>query len=221
MKLMGAIRNREFGLIAELFCSFLARELGIGFLTPFVVNVTSEFISALPKPDQDVFRRSVGLNFGSEAAPAGFSLVPPEPRVPIALRSTAADIFAFDVLIQNYDRKADNPNLLWDRNKILAIDHEGALKPILLSRGIPSFICLELDKFYDHVFYSAVSQKDAGFDRLASALERLSAGRIDELLGEIPIQWQIGEDLAKVRERLLWIVENREQVCTLIRDRLS
>ncbi len=141
---------------------------------------------------------SVGLNFGSEGAAGGeFQRgIPPEPRVPLALRELAAEIFAFDVIVQNYDRKADNPNLLWDRATILAIDHEGALGPIL-RQGQASLASLELDKFYDHVFYSAVSAKDAGYHRLRGALERLSPGRMEELLGEIPVQWQVGEDFGK------------------------
>lgn len=220
VKLVGAIRNRTFGLGAELFCSLLAKELGLGCLTPFIVNVSEEFISGVPKEAGDVFRRSVGLNFGSEAAPPGFSVVPPEPSVPFDLRRMAAEIFAFDVLIQNYDRKSDNPNLLWDRVSILTIDHEGALGPILSRQG-PSLSGLELDKFYDHVFYSAVSPKDAEFEQLMTALGRLSGTRIDELIGEVPVQWQIGEDLAKVRDHLKWAVQNRSDVLTLIRDRLS
>jgi hypothetical protein len=66
VKLMGAIRNREFGLVAELFCTMMARELGLGFLRPFVVNFSAEFLRGVPKEAQDVVRRSVGLNFGSE-----------------------------------------------------------------------------------------------------------------------------------------------------------
>ncbi|MBI2927518.1 MAG: hypothetical protein HYY24_17620 [Verrucomicrobia bacterium] len=219
VKFVGGIRNREFGLSAELLCSLLARELGLGAPTPFVVNLSAEFLTGVPKPAQDLVKRSLGLNFASESAPPGFSVVPPEPLVPLALRAAAAAIFAFDVMVQNYDRKSDNPNLLRDRSRILMIDHEGTLGPVL-ERSNPSLHSLELDRFYDHVFYSAVSPGDAEYGRLTEALGRLSSSRIDALLGEIPAAWQVEKDLAKVREHLLWVIENRREVCSLIRERL-
>jgi hypothetical protein len=220
VKFMGGVRNRGFGLGAELLCSLLAQELNLGTPTPFIVNLSTEFLAGVPKEAQDLIQRSLGLNFASESAPAGFSLVPPNARVPLSLRPAAAEVFAFDIIIQNYDRKSDNPNLLWDRTKILVLDHEGALSP-LLKNSAPSFSALELDRFYDHVFYSAVSPGDAGYASFTEALGRLSSSHIDKLLGEIPVPWQITEDLAKVREHLLWVAEHRRQVCSLIRERLS
>lgn len=220
VKFKGSLQDREFGLMAELLCSLLARELELGAPAPFVVNLSKEFLSGVPKTAQDLVKRSLGLNFATESAPPGFSVVPPEPRVPLALRPMAAEVFAFDVIIQNFDRKSDNPNLLWDRTKILMIDHERALG--FVRQGVtPSLHSLELDRFYDHVFYNALAANDALFERLAAALERLSAGRIESLLGEIPDPWQVEGALAKVRDHLFWVVENRVAVCRLIRERLS
>jgi HipA-like kinase len=186
VKFMGGIRNREFGLGAELVSSLLARELELSTPTPFIVNVSAEFHAGVPKAAQDLINRSLGLNFGSESAPPGFSVVPPHPRVPLGLRPAAAEVFAFDIIVQNYDRKTDNPNLLWDRTKIVMIDHEGALSP-LLSNTAPSFGALELDRFYDHVFYSAVSPGDAEYGRFTEALGRISTSRLDKILGAVPV----------------------------------
>jgi len=124
LKFIGGVQEREFGLVSELLCSLLARELGLDVPTPFVVNLSADFLAGVPQAARDLVSRSLGLNFGSESLPAGFSVVPPEPRVPIVLRPAATEIFAFDVIFQNRDRKQDNPNLLWNRTKILMIDHE-------------------------------------------------------------------------------------------------
>jgi hypothetical protein len=220
VKFAGGVRNRELGLGAELLCSLLARELNLGVPMPFIVNISADFVAGVPKAAQDLVRRSIGLNFGSESAPPGFSLVPPSPRVPLSLRPTAAEIFAFDVLVQNYDRKSDNPNLLWDRTNILMIDHESALSSIL-TREKPGFSSLDLDRFYDHVFFSAISPSDAAYGELSEALGRLLPASLDDLLGQIPLSWHVGVDWAKVREHLLWVIENRTDVCNLIRERLS
>ena len=220
VKFMGGIRNRGFGLAAELLAALLARDLGLFTPTPFIVNLSSEFLAGVPREAKDLVSRSLGLNFATESTPDGFSLVPPEPRVPQALRPLAAEILAFDIIIQNYDRKSDNPNLLWDRTRILMIDHESAFGS-LLTRPNPSFVSLELDRFYDHVFHSAVSPSDADYGRFGDALARISPQRISELLCEIPVSWQVKEDLAKVEQHLIWAVQNREEICRLIRERLS
>jgi hypothetical protein len=220
VKFIGGVEAREFGLVAELVCSLLAREIGLNVPRPFIVNLSPEFLAGVPKVAQDLVKRSLGLNFASESAPVGYSLVPPEPRVPLALRSSAAEVFAFDIIVQNCDRKADNPNLLWDRSKIMLIDHERALG-FVRENPAPSFSSLELDRYYDHVFYSAVSPGDAEFGRLTDAFGHLTDARIETLLGKIPEPWQVKEDLAKVRDYLSWVVANRLQVCNLIRERLT
>src|SRR6185312_540198 len=188
LKFKGSVQEREFSLFTELLCSQLGMELGLNVPAPFVINLSREFLAGVPKSAQDIVRRSIGLNFGSASVPAGFSFVPSEPRVPMILRNSAAEIFAFDVITQNCDRKSDNPNLLWDRNRIMMIDHERAFGFVRASSG-PSFAGLELDRFYDHVFYSAVSPNDAGFERLIGSFGDLSSRRLDALFGEIPHSW--------------------------------
>ncbi|MBI5384316.1 MAG: hypothetical protein HZA90_06470 [Verrucomicrobia bacterium] len=220
VKFAGGVRHREFGLSSELLCNLLARAFGLHTPTPFLVTVSKEFLAGIPAPARDLVGRSRGLNYGSQSAPVGFSVVPPEPQVPHELRSEAARIFAFDVIVQNYDRKADNPNLLWDRRTILLIDHESAFGPMLQERK-PSFSALELDRFYDHVFYPAISPQDAGFEELLAAMQSFSAARLEETLGQIPPPWQVEAGWARVREHLVWVLEHRDQVCRLIRERLT
>ena len=220
VKFRGSVQEREFSLFAELLCSQLGRELGFNVPTPFVVNLSPEFLAGVPKVAHDIVARSLGLNFATESAPAGFSFVPPEPRIPTVLRPSAAEIFAFDVVMQNCDRKADNPNLLWDRTRIMLIDHERALGFVRETSG-PSFNALELDRFYDHVFYSVISPNDAQFNRLTESLADLSAARLDYIFAQVPEEWYSEADLAKTRRHLKWVIENRIQVCNLIRERLS
>jgi hypothetical protein len=220
VKFLGGVRNREFSLCAELLCALLARVMGLGAPTPFVVNLSPEFLAGIPANARDLVRRSLGLNFGTEMAPTGFSVVPPDPKVPRALASKAADVLAFDVFVQNYDRKGDNPNLLWNGRHMLLIDHEGAFNPMLQERT-PSLDSLELDRFYDHVFYTAIGPNDANYEGLAKALARLDSARVEDFLGQIPAEWQIGDGLTRVREHLAWLAQNCNDVCELIRGRLT
>jgi hypothetical protein len=220
LKFVGGVEGRGYGLATELICSLLARELGLATPTPYIVHLSPEFLEGVPRDAKDLVKRSLGLNFASESAPPGFSVVPPEPRVPLALRPMAAKVFAFDVLVQNCDRKADNPNMLWDKTKIMLIDHERALG-LLHENPIPSLVSLQLDRYYDHVFYSAISPHDSDFADLADALGRLSTEQLEALLGKVPESWEVKEDLARVLDHLSWVVQNRVQVCQLIHERLS
>jgi len=150
----------------------------------------------------------------------GNRYMPTEPQLAKRLKKTAAEIFAFDVLIQNLDRKRDNPNLLWNQNNIVLIDHERALTPIL---SWQTFIVvnLDLDRFYDHVLYSAISAKDVDFERLVSVLESLTPAVLDGFFEQLPAVWRAEKALSVIRQYLQFVVDNRQAVCDIIRERIS
>jgi hypothetical protein len=220
VKFRGGVRNGSFGLCAELLCAEFARNLGLAAPASFLVEIGSAFVGAAPREAQDLLSRSIGMNFASEALRPGFSVVPPEPRIPIALRQRAAEVFAFDVLIQNFDRKSDNPNLLWNRTNLYLIDHESALHPTYVNEAPPTLASLDLDDFYTHVFYSSLSPSDCSLSRLSTALGSLTAGTLDGWFDAVPESWRDAA-LLRVRRRLEWLIEHREEVCTLIQERIA
>jgi hypothetical protein len=131
IKFAAGVRDHYFGLCAELLCSIIARKIGLFTPEPFIVNLSPEFLSGAPNDAKDMISRSIGLNFGTVTVGPGFAVMPTEPRLPPDLRMIAAEIFAFDVMMQNFDRKRDNPNMLWNRKRIALIDHERALYSVL------------------------------------------------------------------------------------------
>src|ERR1700678_3484359 len=185
IKFAGGVRNRYFGLCAEVLCSAIARHLGFFTPDPYVVNLSPEFLSGVPHEAKDLISRSLGLNFATVAVGSGYGVMPTEPRLPKDWSKTAAEIFAFDILMQNFDRKRDNPNLLWNRERIVLIDHESALNPVL---RWPDFNLahLDLDNFYDHVFYSEISPPHADFQRLAIVLQTMTPTVVDGFLASLP-----------------------------------
>lgn len=220
-KFSGSVRDNNSGLCAELLCSLFARNVGLATPAPFLLNLSKDFISGVPADAKDLLTRSVGINFASEALMTGFGAVPPEPRIPMALRRCAAEVFAFDIFIQNYDRKADNPNLLWNRTNIYLIDHERALHAIQNRESPPSIAGLELDRFYDHVFYSALSPSDCSLEKLSVRLGALNSRTLDGWFEAIPDGWRNPLPLQRVREQIEWLIENRDQVCKLIQERIT
>ncbi len=179
------------------------------------MNLSPGFLAGAPKEAKDLISRSLGLNFGSVAVGAGFRTMPAEPQLPGPLRKVAAEIFAFDILMQNFDRKRDNPNLLWDGKSIVLIDHESALHSVL-TWPKPAFANLDLEHFYDHVFYAPISPKDADFQRLVLGLQALTPAVLDGFFGQIPAAWRDEAALARAREYLNFVVDNRDSLCQLV-----
>jgi len=220
IKFAAGVRDHYFGLCAEALCSAIARHLGFLTPDPYFVNLSPEFLAGVPKEAKDLISRSLGLNFGTVAVGSGYGVMPTEPRLPKELRKIAADIFAFDILMQNFDRKWDNPNLLWNREHIVLIDHESALSSVLQWPDF-NFSHLGLDKFYDHVFYSRISPGDGDFQQFTSALQTLTPEVLDGFFGQLPVVWRDEKALSKVRDYLNFVVANRQQVCDLINERIS
>ena len=102
IKWRGALETKAKGLIAELLASLLADDLGLPVAKPFLVEVEAGCIVGEGKPKlATIARDSVGLNFGSEKLPPGVGTWPKDKPIPVLLRSLAAEVFAFDLLIQN------------------------------------------------------------------------------------------------------------------------
>lgn len=115
------------GLVRELIGSLMAQELGLMTPMPAIIEVDpaiAELISHKDSAVAEIVRRSGGLNFGSQVLVGGYGVWPINKSVPAALRQSVSEIFAFDALVQNPDRRVDNQNLLCKGDEIFLIDHE-------------------------------------------------------------------------------------------------
>jgi hypothetical protein len=112
---------------AELLTALLADDLGLQVPQAAVVDVPAGFESVIAEREfVKLVKGSPGLNFGSVHLGAGFTTWPPGSNPVGAQRDQAADIFAFDTLIQNPDRRPVNPNLWARSDKLGVYDHEQA-----------------------------------------------------------------------------------------------
>ena len=111
VKLRGAIGDS--GSINEFLGNRLAAHFGIQVPDPAVVLLEHELalLVAGSRPEMaSLVMSSVGMNYGTRAL-MGFITWPVDKRIPEELFQNAVDIFAFDALIQNPDRRRVNPNL--------------------------------------------------------------------------------------------------------------
>lgn len=209
---------------AELISAQLADDLGLQVPQAAVVNVPVGFEHSVPDsmPEEaTIIRRSPGNNFGSVHLGAGFTTWLPGRNPVGAQRDQAAEIFAFDVLVQNGDRRTENPNL-WSRSDRLGIyDHDQAFSflylPIIGGCPKPWSAASQGSRFdflKHHVFYTALR---AGRVDLGPFRERL-AGLSDERLAaysrSVPSDWA-GE--AEFTQQILaYLKEAREERKALV-----
>ncbi|HWB86963.1 MAG TPA: HipA family kinase [Bryobacteraceae bacterium] len=122
--------------------------------------------------------------------------------IPEAVWRAAVDIFAFDALIQNPDRRFNNPNLFTRGDSLFVFDHEAAFS--FLIALFPSATPWKLeDQQYltNHVFYRKLKSKQIDLTGFTASLSRLSDGLLDEIVAEIPAEWN-NDNLARIKQHL-------------------
>lgn len=112
-------------LCIEAISALLAADLDLPVPEPFLVSLVPEFIADLPVPKvAEMARRSSPIAFGSRHLPPGYTSWPVGKAIPREAVAIAAEIFSFDALIANADRRAENPNCLFSGAALAIYDHE-------------------------------------------------------------------------------------------------
>lgn len=184
--------------IAELVTAQLADDLGVRVPQAAVVDVPAGFDAIIAEKDlAAMVKNSPGLNFGSVHLGTGFTTWPPGRNLAGSQRDQAAEIFAFDTLIQNPDRRAVNPNLWARSDRLGAYDHEqaftflvlpiigGASKPWQVAKQPRSFQFLE-----QHIFFRSLRGGRLDLEPFKEKLGRLTDGQIQGYVNAVPAAWR-------------------------------
>ena len=113
-------------LVAEIIVGALADAIGLSVPARVLVDIPTNVRSDDPHWELgQLIRRSVGRNLGFQFLPDArdFRLL----DVPIVDPELASKIVWLDGLVQNADRTAKNPNLLWSGGQLWLIDHGASL----------------------------------------------------------------------------------------------
>ena len=214
-----AMELKATGLVCELISALLADDLDLPVPRPFLLEVENTLADTIRPPEvAQRARDSVGLNFGAEKLPPGFSTYAKDKPVPVLLRPLAAEIFAFDVLIQNPDRRQSNPNLLAKGDELSIYDHEQAFSFLAGVIGWqPPWTGEGLGFYRDHVFFHLLTGLPHNWDRMRGALGALTDARLDEYVGAVPTEWRANNDAAeKITSYLRQARVNRESLFRVI-----
>lgn len=213
-KLSGRCERGVGTLVAEAIAALLAADLDLPVPEPFLVRLTPEFVATLTDPAvRENARKSSSIGFGSKKLPPGFATWPPEKPIPRSLRGAALEIFAFDALIQNADRRPDNANCLCDGSSFAIFDHELTF----LTEGIigwrPPWETGALEFFRHnggHLFFDRLRGGECHLARLAGAWEAITDARLMEYEAALPPEWSVDGGVAK--RALVYIGNVRDNI---------
>jgi hypothetical protein len=180
-------------LVAESISAVLATDLGLPVPTPYLVTMGPQFIQSIVDGEiAKIARASSPIAFGSRKLPPGFTTWPRGRRIPRALIQTAAEIFAFDALIQNSDRRPENPNCLVKGSKLAIFDHELAFANRLIIGWQPPWKVGALQFMANpnaHLFFSGLRGQSIEFDSFEAAWQLISDQKLAKYEQALPSQW--------------------------------
>jgi hypothetical protein len=142
--------------------------------------------------------------------------------IPEAMFRDAVNIFAFDALIQNPDRRVENPNLFTQSDNIYVYDHEETSFSFLLAVS-PSAEPWNLERetyLERHVFYSRLRGKEIDLTDFGRELKALTREVLTAIREEVPPEW-VHEDLKRIEDHLMEVQRNTEKFVEQIRRRLA
>jgi HipA-like protein len=124
-KLLGAAQAPA-SLVAEIIVGSIAEAIGLQVPDRVFVDIPPRIHVDDPYAElAQLLRGSVGRNLGFAHLQDARTFQPADlPRIDAEL---AAKILWLDGLVQNPDRTAKNPNLLWSRGRLWLIDHGASL----------------------------------------------------------------------------------------------
>ena len=140
---------------------------------------------------------------------------------PEAMWQVATEVFAFDGLVQNPDRRFHNPNLFTRGNDIYVFDHELAFSFLLDILESATPWRLDGQRYLeDHVFYRKLKGRPIDINGFTARLTALPGPALDGILADAPTEWN-NESLAKIERHLRTVSAHATEFAEEVRRRLA
>jgi hypothetical protein len=206
------------GLANELLAVCLAGDLGLPVNEPFLVELTPEWIAAIPDADlRETLEQSVPLAFASKSAGPQWRIWSTADTLNALRHPMALQIFAFDAYIENDDRRPGNPNCLVRGNSFRIIDHELAFRinQKLFPKPEP-WRAGYLERFIGadgHIFGNGLRSRNHDLGPIRGTWSGLSDARVEEYRGLLPAEWESGRPAWDAALTHLRTVRDRIEHC--------
>ncbi|MCA3069436.1 MAG: hypothetical protein ING90_08630 [Rhodocyclaceae bacterium] len=205
------------GLVREAFGAMLAADLGLPVPECFCVTLSPEFVAAVStmySADGAALAAAVPIGFGSTMLPNGFAAWMPERRVPMSMQQAAAEIYAFDLLIQNPDRRPENPNLQVKGERFAIFDHELAFVTEGVLFWAPPWTPGALNatgSVGTHLLFPSLRGTRPDLTRLATAWEAIDDERLTAYRASLPPQWTASTQAAHTADTVIDFLHDLRQ----------
>lgn len=213
VKLSAGCDQQATNLAREAIAACLAADLGLPVPKPWLVEIPPEITTVVNDAQvADKLQRSSPIAYGSTRS-AGFSVWSPGQRLTKAMHPVATGILLFDAMIQNPDRRADNPNCLVRGDDLRIIDHELAFAHGLLIGWQPPWAVgglTNLETPGRHIFVQELKGEQLDFGPIRARWNGLSDARLQEYERSIPPEWEAAR--ADIDAALKLIADARDNI---------
>ena len=185
---------RTANLAREVIGACLAADLGLPVPEPLLIEVPDgwhEVIGEIPRRQR--VAASSRIAFGTRLITGGYHAWTPDTRITEAMFELACQVFAFDGITQNSDRRVGNPNCLVRGEEIRLIDHELAFAHRFILGWRPPWErggLNWLERKGSHIFLADLRRNGgAEFATFQQRWSDISDDRLAEYRAVIPPEW--------------------------------
>lgn len=213
-KLRGHPEIMPGGLLAEAVASLLALDLDLPVQTPYQIAIEKPFADTVPDSSlRAVIQNSEGINFGCAKWGPGYTIWPRHKTPSREMKQSLVEVFAFDGLIQNPDRRQANPNCAFLGNNLLVFDHESAFSHFMSFVPVSPWEPDGMGFLKNHIFFDALRGGDLRLDRFQGALDSIDESRLNAYIEIIPPEWN-GQTITgeKIKVYLIECIANFQRI---------
>ena len=220
VKCMGLPEITQRGLFCEYMGNVLAREVGVITPEPALVDVPAAFAESVNGSGEMRgfgLRIQPGIGVGCRFIP-GLAPYIPGGSLSEEERSQAANIYGYDLAVQNVDRRRDKPNCAWSGKALIAFDFEMCFSFLWTIVNTDPWDLRRANISGGHLFRPVLRGKTLDWSAFMTALSRLGPQRLDDLTEGMPNDWE--EHARRVKNHILGIVAHIGEFTTELRSTL-
>jgi len=178
--------NQVSAVANEVYANAMAKELGLKCPNAALINFPEHFDLTLTEEQQkELSLKDSRIKFGSVYIEGATTFSPNVKFEHYELES----VYAFDMLIVNWDRRIQKPNILVKNQDLFLIDHELSFQ--YSEEHINSFHKgVIINKYFDHLFYNILkSEKDSikkhYFNEFGYYLKDLKVEKLESYMNQL------------------------------------
>jgi hypothetical protein len=207
VKISAGCDEGVINLAREMVAACLATDLGLPIPPPYVIDFAPEFTSAITDSDQrNRVQNSSPVAFGSHHITGQYSAWMRGQRLSHVMIPSAAAILVFDGIIQNPDRRADNPNCLTRGDEIRIFDHEMTFTHKLVLGWLAPWRIGGLKNLETpgaHIFREQLRRRQIDYGPIRAAWAALSDPRLTAYGAAVPTEWAAANDAVRLALELI------------------